>query len=121
MFGLAPHDASARRANERSRRPISAAPTCSLRANTMPARIDSTIAGVPASSQISGSGWYDCPVGVTKRIVPPPGTVGAGRRSSARLATRTPGVPGPPANLCGERNTASLPVMSIGRYGPAAA
>ena len=57
MFGFAPHDASARRANERSRRAISPAPTCSLSANTMPARIDSTIAGVPPSSRISGSGW----------------------------------------------------------------
>ena len=56
-FGLVPHDASARRANSPSRRRIASAPTASLSANTSPARIDSTIAGVPASSRTAGSGW----------------------------------------------------------------
>src|SRR5690606_39751642 len=55
-----------------------------------------------------------------------------GLLNSARLATSTPGVPGPPINLCGERKIASLyanapsgplPCMfiSISTYGPAAA
>ena len=55
-FGLAPQDASARRAMTRSRRRISSLPTASLSANTSPARTDSTIAGVPASSRAAGSG-----------------------------------------------------------------
>ena len=55
-FGFSPHDASARLANASSRRWISSAPTASLSANTSPARIDSTIAGVPASSRTAGSG-----------------------------------------------------------------
>ena len=66
------------------------------------------MAGVPPSSRIAGSGWYRCPVGVTNRMVPPPGTEGTRLRTSQRLATRTPGVPGPPMNLCGETKTASL-------------
>jgi hypothetical protein len=57
MFGFAPHDASARRATPRPRRAISAAPTSSLSSNTIPARIESTMAGVPPSSRTEGSGW----------------------------------------------------------------
>ena len=38
----------------------------------------------------------------------PPGTVGTRLVSSFRLTTSTPGVPGPPMNLWGEMNTASL-------------
>ena len=53
-------------------------------------------------------GVVQCPVGLTKRIVPPPGTDGTRFWKSERFATRTPGVPGPPMNLCGDRNTASL-------------
>ena len=63
------------------------------------------------------------------------GLAGAGRAfedgeaviaRNCRLATSTPGVPGPPMNLCGEMKTASLVAsaagfMSIGRYGAAAA
>jgi hypothetical protein len=94
---------------------ISSAPTLSFSAKTRPARIDSTIAGVPPSSRTSASGWYDASVGLTNRTVPPEGTVGTARRSRSRFATRTPGVPGPPTNLCGDRNTASLSAMSIGR------
>ena len=56
------------------------------------------------------------------------GVVGTGRRTSSRRTTSTPGVCGPPANLCGENTTASLTstppaVVSrirIGRYGAAA-
>ena len=69
-------------------------------------------------------------MGLTNRIVPPPGTVGTRLRNSDRFAISTPGVPGPPTNLCGETNTASFHAsrspfasgggfMSIGRYGPA--
>ena len=47
-------------------------------------------------------------MGLTKRIVPPPGTEGTRLRMSQRLVTSTPGVPGPPMNLCGETKTASL-------------
>ena len=56
ICGFRPQDASARRAKAPSRRRISSAPTASLSANTSPARIDSTIAGVPASSRTAGSG-----------------------------------------------------------------
>jgi hypothetical protein len=41
-------------------------------------------------------------------IVPPPGTEGTLLRKSELFATRRPGVPGPPTNLWGETNTASL-------------
>ena len=40
--------------------------------------------------------------------VPPPGTVGTRLRKSSRLATRTPGVSGPPTNLWGDRKIASF-------------
>ena len=48
MRGFAASDRSARRARSCSRLRISSTPTASFRANTSPARIDSTIAGVPA-------------------------------------------------------------------------
>jgi hypothetical protein len=68
-------------------------------------------------------------MGSTKATVPPPGTVGTGLRTRSRRTTRTPGVCGPPGNLCGDRNTASLwspapgreAATRIGTYGPAAA
>ena len=91
MQGFSRHDASARRTKRVSRRWISSAPTASFSAKTSPARIDSTIAVVPPSSRISGSGWYDWLVGLTNRIVPPPGTDGTRLANSARLATSTPG------------------------------
>jgi hypothetical protein len=53
-------------------------------------RIDSTIAGVPASSRISAAAWYVWTLGLTKRIVPPPGTVGVRFAKSPRFATSTP-------------------------------
>ena len=56
MFGLRAHERSARRAKSCSRRRISSLPTASFSANTSPARIDSTIAGVPPSSRMAGSG-----------------------------------------------------------------
>ena len=46
--------------------------------------------------------------GSTNATVPPPGTVGTRLRIRSRRTTRTPGVCGPPTNLCGDRNTASL-------------
>lgn len=45
---------------------------------------------------------------VTKNTVPPPGWVGTcARFNNRRLITNIPGAPGPPTNLCGEKNTAS--------------
>ena len=41
-----------------------------------PARIDSTMAGVPPSSRCSGSARYTCSSGFTYATVPPPGAVG---------------------------------------------
>ena len=40
--------------------------------------------------------------------MPPPTTSGTRLCSSERRTTSTPGVPGPPTNLCGLMNTASL-------------
>ena len=92
----------------------------------MPARIDSTIAGVPPSSRISGSGWYECPVGVTKRIVPPAGTVGTRLREQRALGHQHARRARPAGELVrgeedGVLERAAAPAMSIGRYGPAAA
>ena len=50
-----PHRSRARCHSSCSRFSIRAAPTASLTANTRPARIDSTIAGVPPSSRATGS------------------------------------------------------------------
>lgn len=43
----------------------------------------------------------------TKKTLPPPGCSGARRESSARFTTSTPGAPGPPSSLCGEKYAAS--------------
>ena len=129
ICGFAAQDASARRAKSCSRRRISSAPTASLSANTSPARIDSTIAGVPPSSRISGSGWYECPVGVTNRIVPPPGTDGTRLRSSAALGDEHAGRARAADELVRREEdrvlvgevavgTSGAGFMSIGRYGP---
>ncbi len=89
-------------------------------------RIFPRIAGVPASSRASMSSTYTCRSRFTKRTVPPPGVLGtASRYRSSRKHSR-PGVPGPPTNLCGLRNTASYPsgrpgFMSMVTYGPLAA
>ena len=62
--------------------------------------------------------------------MPPPGTTGTRLVSSERRAISTPGVPGPPMNLCGDRKIASLCASawlqhvgdhSMSTYGPAAA
>ena len=55
MLGLAPQDSTARRMNDRSRAAMVSAPTASLSWKTSPARIDSTIAGVPPSSRWTAS------------------------------------------------------------------
>ena len=96
-------------------------PTASLSWKTRPARIDSMIAGVPASSRWAGSTMYRCSDGFTYDTAPPPTTTGTEFVSNRRSTTSTPGVPGPPTNLCGERKTASLSAISIRRYGPAVA
>jgi hypothetical protein len=54
-LGFAPQEAIARSMKEASRASISSTPTASLSWKTRPARIDSTIAGVPPSSRCSGS------------------------------------------------------------------
>jgi hypothetical protein len=103
-------------------------PTACLSPTTSPARMDSTIAGVPPSSRATGSSRKTCPAGEANAMVPPPGTVGTPSPTSSRRTTSTPGVCGPPTNLCGEKNTASLwsprpgalAAMRIGRYGAAA-
>ena len=66
------------------------------------------IAGVPASSRCAASVTYRCSSGFTYMTVPPPTTTGTVLVSSLRLTTSTPGVPGPPMNLCGDRKMASL-------------
>ena len=48
-------------------------PTVALSWNTRPARIDSTIAGVPPSSRCSMSERYTCSTVLTYWTVPPPG------------------------------------------------
>ena len=60
--------------------------------------------------------------------MPPPGWLGTRFRNSSRRATSTPGVPGPPMNLWGLMNTASLYAsgssagsISMFTYGAAAA
>ena len=62
--------------------------------------------------------------------VPPPGTSGTRLVTSSRRTTSTPGVPGPPMNLCGDRKIASLyaagstpsgACMSMSTYGAHAA
>ena len=55
MLGLAPQEATARRMKDRSCSWMVSAPTACLSWNTRPARIDSTIAGVPPSSRSTGS------------------------------------------------------------------
>ena len=55
MFGWRSQRAIARRMNDCSRARIASAPTASFSANTSPARIDSTMAGVPPSSRCSMS------------------------------------------------------------------
>lgn len=45
---------------------------------------------------------------VTKNTVPPPTVPGTALQRSLFFTTRTPGVPGPPTNLCPEKNMASL-------------
>ena len=47
--------------------------------------------------------------------MPPPGTAGTRFWKRRLLATSTPGVPGPPTNLCGERKTASFQATEVGR------
>ena len=66
------------------------------------------MAGVPPSSRVAGSPAYHSPAWFTNATTPPPGTVGTRLVNSSRRATSTPGVCGPPRNLCGDRNTASL-------------
>ena len=132
MRGFAPQEASARRAKLVFPAPDLLGADRLLEREHEPGADRLHDPGVPASSRISGSGWYVWTLGLTKRIVPPPGTVGVRFANSARLATSTPGVPGPPTNLCVETKTASLYAscpssrsgdgfMSIGRYGAAAA
>ena len=55
MSGLADQRAIARSMNDASRRRIASTPTASFSPKTRPARIDSTIAGVPPSSRCSMS------------------------------------------------------------------
>ena len=55
MLGLAPQDSTARRMKDRSRAWMVSGPTACLSWKTSPARIDSTIAGVPPSSRSTGS------------------------------------------------------------------
>ena len=55
MFGFCSQRAIARWMNERSLLRIASCPTASFSWKTSPARIDSTIAGVPPSSRSSGS------------------------------------------------------------------
>ena len=78
------------RAVPRARR-ITSVPTASLSAKTSPARIDSTIAGVPPSSRVTGSARYRWSVALTYATVPPPGTVGTrlvGQVAARRRARR---------------------------------
>ena len=51
----------------RSRAAIRSVPTACLRANTSPARMDSTMAGVPPSSRATGSSRYWWPMRVDER------------------------------------------------------
>ncbi len=108
MAGFASQRSIARWMNACSRSRIASTPTAALSPNTSPARMDSTIAGVPPSSRCSMSARYTCSVGLTYWTVPPPGTLGTRLVNSSRSATRTPGVPGPPMNLWGLMNTPSL-------------
>jgi hypothetical protein len=97
----------ARDTKSSSRRRIASTPTAAFSWNTRPALIDSTMAGVPPSSRWAISGWKSCPSALTYATVPPPTTTGMRFVNSARFATSTPGVPGPPISLCVEMNTAS--------------
>jgi hypothetical protein len=106
--GSPDHASIARSMKSSSRRRIVSTPTASFRWKTRPARIDSTIAGVPPSSRCSGSSRYTCSSGLTYATVPPPGACGTRFANSSRRATRTPGVPGPPMNLWGLTTIASL-------------
>ena len=117
MPGLAAQRCSTCRHSCSSRAAIRSVPTACLRAKTRPARMDSTMAGVPPSSRATGSSRYWCPMGSTNATVPPPGAVGTVLRTRSRRTTRTPGVCGPPGNLCGDRNTASLWSPAPGRGG----
>lgn len=56
IAGFAPQRATASLHSRSSRAWISSVPTASLSAKTSPARMDSTIAGVPLSSRATGSG-----------------------------------------------------------------
>ena len=55
MFGWRDQRSIARRMNDSSRSRMTSVPTASLSPNTSPARIDSTMAGVPPSSRCSMS------------------------------------------------------------------
>eukprot|EP01139_Manchomonas_bermudensis_P014548 Amastigsp_a508607_23.p6 type:complete len:103 gc:universal Amastigsp_a508607_23:842-1150(+) len=75
--------------------------------NASPQRMMPVMFGVPPSSRASGSCRYICPSLLTKSTVPPPGAALCVDENSLRLATRSPGAPGPPGNLCGDTKTAS--------------
>jgi hypothetical protein len=105
---LRDHDAMARRMKSSSWARIVSTPTASLSWNTRPARIDSMIAGVPPSSRCSGSVEVAVLSGLTYATVPPPTGSGTRFASSGAWRRARPACPGPPMNLWGDRNTASL-------------
>src|SRR3970040_2425263 len=79
--------------------------------------------GVPPSSLSSMLSMYLCsPQGLVQETVPPPGLSGIKFWYNFLLKTNTPEVPGPPRNLCGEKNMASKKLsgssgcMSISTY-----
>ena len=129
-FGLAAQDASARRAKARSRRRISSVPTASLSANTSPARIDSTIAGVPplladlrvwvvpcsgrADEQDRPAARYRRHAVAQQRALGDEDARASRARRRTCAATGTPR----PCRRGGRRTPPGF--MSIGRYGPAA-
>src|SRR5690606_15159114 len=79
--------------------------------------------GVPPSSLSSILSKYLCsPHGFVQLTVPPPGWSGIMFLYSFLLKIKTPEVPGPPKNLCGERKTAckyasESGCISISTYG----
>mmetsp|Transcript_9453 Transcript_9453/g.35397 ORF Transcript_9453/g.35397 Transcript_9453/m.35397 type:complete len:270 (-) Transcript_9453:769-1578(-) len=106
-------------------RMMASSPTRLLTLKTAPQRMASTMFGVPPSSRTSSFSWYACMASDVKMTVPPPGRSGGSCAALPCLGmllrtSSTPGVPGPPKNLCGDRKIASAPesCTSIGTYGP---
>ena len=109
MFGLALQRSIARSMNDSSRARIASAPDrlLELEHEARPDRLDdrgrAAFLAMLGVVEVDVLGRVDVGDGAAARD-----TSGTRLRNSSRRATSTPGVPGPPMNLCGERKIASL-------------